>query len=644
MVRQKKLNRKTEVYDLETLAGLFSYTGLNTDTNKVTQFVLHKDKFELHELVTHLLTLKGQIGFNNLNFDYPIIHYILVNYRKWEDLVWESNWEEKIISLIYQEAQRLISNQNKDDFYPAIPDKYVKIKQLDLFKVWHYDNRARMTGLKALEIAMNYPNVMDMPIHHSTIDISLEDIKSILEYNLNDVLATYEFYKRSEDKLNLRKQIFSKYNIDCINYPDTKIGEELVLKLYCEATNKNPNDVRKLRTYRSKLDFKDCIPSYIKYNSKQFNDLIKYLQGISVSNLKNSFAYSVIYKGFKYDLGTGGIHGANNSGVYTPKDNELIKDSDVASLYPNLAIVNGLYPQHLGKQFFTVYKEGIVDERIRAKKAKEMSISDALKLSANGIYGKSNSEYSFVYDPLYTIKTTLAGQLSLCMLGERLQDQIPNIKVIQINTDGITTLFDKSYNDLYDSICTIWEQEIGLTLEHGYYSKFAMRDVNSYLAITDTGKIKNKGAFEVDKMVGNERAYHKDNSFRIVPLAIQEYFLNNIPIKDTIINHNNIYDFCGRQKFGRESSDGEIHYLENGNYIKELQQKTVRYYVSKSNKKFIKVYSKGTTEEINKGYEVEIFNKYIEKEFKDYKINYSFYIKEANKIIDILEPKQLTIF
>ena len=380
-------NRKSEVYDLETLASLFTYTGLNIDTEGVSQFILHKNKFQLQELIDHLLKLKGQIGFNNLRFDYPIIHYILLNYKKWYDLVWKTDWEEEIISLIYQESQRIINNQNEKDFYPEIKDREVKIKQLDLFRVWHYDNRARMTGLKSLEISMNYPNVMDMPIHHSTLNISLEDAKLVLDYNLNDVLATYEFYKRSEEKLNLRKQIFSKYKIDCINYPDTKIGEELVLKLYCEATDKNPNEIRKLRTYRSRLDFKNCIPFYVKYNSTQFNDLIKYLEKISVSNLKNSFAYSVIYKGFKYDLGTGGIHGANEAEIYIPKNNEIIKDSDVASLYPNLAIINNLYPEHLGKEFCIVYKEGIVDERIRAKNAKEMSISDALKLSANGIYG-----------------------------------------------------------------------------------------------------------------------------------------------------------------------------------------------------------------------------------------------------------------
>lgn len=460
------------VYDIETIKSCFTYTAINVNTEEIVQYVIHKDKFELAELMTHLSICKGQIGFNNVNFDYPVLHFLI---NLWKTDNWEA---DNIVDKIYEEAQRLINNQNQDGFFPSIKDSEVIIPQLDLFRIWHYNNKARMTGLKALEISMNYPNVMDMPIEHTKDDVELSDIDEILEYNLNDVLATFEFYEKSTDKINLRKQIQSKYGLKCINYPDTKIGEELVLKLYCDATGKNPYEVKKLRTYRSKINFSDCIPSYIQYNSKEFNNLLEYLKGITVKNLKNSFAYSVVYKGFKYDLGTGGIHGASKAGIYQPKDNEIIKDSDVASLYPSLAIVNGLYPEHLGKEFFKVYKEGIVDERLRAKQAKEMSISDALKLSANGIYGKSNSQYSFVYDPLYTIKTTLAGQLSLCMLGERLQDQIPNIKVIQVNTDGITTLYDKKYDELYDSICKQWEKDTELVLEHAYYSKMIMRDVN----------------------------------------------------------------------------------------------------------------------------------------------------------------------
>ncbi len=633
-------DRKSEVYDIETLKSCFTYTGFNIDTNKVVQFVLHKDRFELVELIDHLKTLKGQIGFNNINFDYPIIHYILKNEKEWTP-----QWyiKEEIINLIYEKAQEQIVNQNNTGFFGSIRDKEVLIQQLDLFKIWHYNNKARSTSLKGLEISMNYPNVMDMPIHHSAENISLDDIEEILKYNLNDVLATYEFYKLTIPKIELRKQIQAKYNIPCINYSDSKIGESLLLELYSNHNKKNSYDIKKLRSYRESIVFNDIIFDYISFESKEFNKLLSELKDIRIKETKKAFAKSVTYRGFQYDYGTGGIHGCILPGVYSSDDKYMIIDADVVSLYPNVAIKNRLYIEHLGETFIDLYDKDIVQERIRAKKAGEMSISDALKLSANSVYGKSNDENSFLYDPKYTMATTINGQLLLTMLAEMLVDNLDDTTVLQINTDGITLKIPRDLEENYYRLCKLWESKTNLELEYAYYSKMVIRDVNNYLAVTTSGKIKNKGAFEVDKVVGAEPAYHKDNSFRVIPLAIQEYYVNNIPIETTILNHKNIYDFCGRQKFTRDSH-GEIHSIINSEYTIEQQQKNVRYYISKSNKRFVKIYTKGTTEIINKGYDVEIFNEYVEKEFEGYNIDYGFYIKEANKIINTLEPKQMTLF
>jgi hypothetical protein len=174
-----------------------------------------------------------------------------------------------------------------------------------------------------------------------------------------------------------------------------------------------------------------------------------------------------------------------------------------------------------------------------------------------------------------------------------------------------------------------------------------IRDVNNYLAVTIQGKIKYKGAFEVDKVVGSEPAYHKDNSFRIIPYALSQFFVNNIPIKNTIMNHKNIYDFCGRQKFSRDSY-GQIHYLGYKNTqpceIIEKQQKNVRYYISNRGANFIKYYNKGTSEIINLGYQVTIFNNFINKPLEEYDINYKFYIKEAQKEINNIQTNQLKLF
>ena len=242
-----------------------------------------------------------------------------------------------------------------------------------------------------------------------------------------------------------------------------------------------------------------------------------------------------------------------------------------------------------------------------------------------------------------TSSITLNGQLLLSLLAETLVDTISNLTVLQVNTDGITVKLKKSDEALYYQLCKDWEVKTKLNLEYVNYSKMIIADVNNYIAVSTKGKIKNKGRFEVDKVVGSEPAYHKDNSFRIIPLALQEYFVNNTPVETTILNHTNIYDFCGRQKF-REGDHSEIHYLNGEQIIREKQQKNVRYYISNKGAVFIKHYKKGTTELINKGYTVTIFNTYVAKPIAQYNIDYNFYVTECYKEINLIIDKQLTLF
>ena len=636
-------NRNVWVYDIETLASCFTYTALNIDTQEVVQYVIHKDKSDWDNLIKHLKSCKGQIGFNNINFDYPVLHFMLTRINS-------SHSREFTIREIHNEATRIIEEQNQKNFVTSVSIKQdeVLIPQLDLFKIWHYNNKARSTSLKSLEISMNYPNVMEMPIDHKRTDIVIDEVVAILKYNLNDVLATYEFYKKSLDKIQLRKSLIEQFQIPCLNWSDSRIGEQLILKLYCDKTNSNPWDVKKMRTHRSSINLNECILPYIKFNFEGFNNLLSNLKSKTIKETKGSIAESVIYKGFKYDYGTGGIHGCIKPGVYESNEDYIIIDADVASLYPSLSITNGFYIEHLGKEFVEVY-QSIINMRIEAKKAKNMVLSDGFKLAANSVYGKSNDVNSFLYDPKFTMCITLNGQLLLTMLAEELVDRIKDTTVLQINTDGITLKIPNNQHSInaYYNICKNWEQLTKLTLEYVEYSKMVIRDVNNYLAVTTNSKVKYKGAFEVDKVVGSEPAYHKDNSFRIIPYALSEFFVKGIPIKDTIINHTNIYDFCGRQKFGRDSygQTHELAYENNEPYEKTtIQQKNVRYYISNKGASFIKYYSKGTSEVINKDYQVTIFNDYIDKPIDKYDINYRFYISEAQKEIDVILDKQLSLF
>jgi hypothetical protein len=489
---------------------------------------------------------------------------------------------------------------------------------------------------------MNYPNVMDMPISHTRDDIRLDDIPDILEYNLNDVMSTYAFYERSIDKIELRKSLSKTYDLPCLNFSDSKIGESLILKLYCDKMGIAPYEVRKLRSNRTKIALNELIFPYINFDSQEFNQILNTFKSKVITETKGSISESVIYKGFKYDYGCGGIHGCIKPGVYTSDSQYVIIDADVASLYPNIAIKNGLFIEHLGKHFIDVYDKDIVQKRLTAKKEGNMAISDALKLSANSVYGKSNDINSFLYDPEYTMATTVNGQLLLSMLAEMLVDNVHDITVLQVNTDGITVKIPRDELDMYYVMCREWEEQTNLTLEYVEYDKMVIRDVNNYLSVKTDGKVKYKGCFEINK------DYHKDNSFKVIQIALSDYFTKGISVEQTITTHSNIYDFCGRQKFTKDSygMTHELSYDNTGNPIELTikQQKNVRYYISNKGCIFYKYYNKGTNEIIHKGYQVTIFNVYTDKPFDKYDINYKFYIKEANKIIDSIEDKQLELF
>ena len=49
-------------------------------------------------------------------------------------------------------------------------------------------------------------------------------------------------------------------------------------------------------------------------------------------------------------------------------------------------------------------------------------------------YGKTNEEKSWLYDPLYTMKTTISGQILISMWADKLVSASPNLQILQINT------------------------------------------------------------------------------------------------------------------------------------------------------------------------------------------------------------------
>ncbi len=633
------MEKKVWCYDLEDLENFFSATFVDRDDKKNHRvFYIHQSKDQRQELYDFLQDeISGLIGFNNVNYDYPLIHYFInildVHAQAVSDLS-----TNKLLEMLYYESQRII----KED-YSAIPHWKVLIPQLDLFRIHHFDNKAKRTSLKAVEIAMQSPNVQDMPFEHDHW-VTDDEVLKILNYNMNDVQETLKFYFKSIDMIDLRKQLTATYGINLRNANDPKIGQEIFGREIAKKKQVHYNAIRDMRTWRSSIDLGKCLLPYIAFSSKEFQELHKFFKETTIHTTYKAFEKSVIYKGFKYDYGTGGIHGCIESGTYESDQEFMILDIDVAAYYPALAIKNGFYPQHLGQSFVEVYSE-LFDTRMEAKRTGNKPVNSGLKLALNGVYGKSNDQYSLFYDPMYTMKVTVNGQLLLTMLAEWMVDEIKNLTMIQANTDGITVKIPRTSYEAVMRICSDWEIRTGMILEYAEYKKMIIRDVNNYLAETVDGYRKPKGCFEIIPMQNGSIAYNKNWSMRVVPKAIHAHYLENIPVNEFIRKHDNIYDFgIG---FRARKTWGIVHtsISEQGTRIRERQQRTVRYYIShtggtltKENMDDRRVIS------LESGWAATMFNQAYTIPMEDYNIDYRYYIKEANKIINAVDDGQLKMF
>lgn len=474
------------------------------------------------------------------------------------------------------------------------------------------------------------------------------------------MLATYKFFLvtigktdyplyKGKNKLQLRDSLNKKFNVNVTNMGDVPMGEELMLKLYSRETRKNPYLLKKSGgTPRDIIYLKDCIPFWADIRTKEFGRFLDKIKSTSIKGEKGEFQFSVVFHGIKFDFGIGGAHGCIEPGVYKEDGKWMILDLDISSLYPSVARSLGLYPEHLGIEFMQQYSD-FIDKRIvekhKPKEERDNVLIEGYKLVLNGTYGKSNEEKSFLYDPLYTFRTTIAGQLFISMWAERMVEAAPELTFLQVNTDGITIRLPREKLEAVREVNKQLTEETTLVVEEAFYSKMIIKDVNNYLAIyTDSTPehehIKLKGDFEVDK------EYHKDPSMRIVPLAIKNYFVYGIPVEQTVKENRDIFNFCMRLKTNSKCTPYFKHFNEDGRIVQDKLDRTTRYYIANDGKDsgiILKDFD-GRINGVNVGYSVKLFNRYYETDWENYDINYRFYILEAYKIINPIVCKTLDMF
>ena len=627
------------VMDYETLSNAFiaCFEAVNSEEQRI--FVIHESQNDILELVEFLQenisSEEWHVSFNGLGFDSQITEYIL---RNRDSII--HNKGEVIAKWIYGKAQNVISRQNAGEFLEFSP-RDLQINQVDVFKLNHWDNNAKRSSLKWIQYTMDWPNIIDMPIHH-TETIAAEQIPEIIRYCINDVKSTKQIMKLSKEQIGLRKTLTDEYGINLFSASEPRISKELFLHFLSQKLEMKKWDLRQARTHRARITVKNIILPYIEFKTATFQNLLKKFEEVVIypGETKGGFKYSVQYKGVKTDYGLGGIHGARSTKVYESNEDMVIMTSDVTSFYPNLAIRNKWAPAHLPQDEFCDLYEWFFEERKKIPKKDPKNY--VYKIILNSTYGLSNDENSFLYDPEFTMRITINGQLSLTMLYEMICEEIPNAIPLMQNTDGLETLIPREYVDKYMDICKRWEDITQLQLEHDTYSKIILGDVNNYIAITEDGKSKCKGRFEYDNL-----ALHKNKSFLIIPKAIHAYFVDGVQPEDYLAQNQNIFDYCGGVKIKGDWSFYE-HKIVNGEHSIEPVQHTIRYFVSNSGSKIIKKNNTDGREiQVEAGKWMQtIMIDYTEKEFSEYDINFKYYLDNIYKEIRSLEPinNQLSLF
>ena len=545
------------VADCETYPNVFTLAAEHADYPIKWSFEISPWKDDSKELLNWLYWIvaqKGQlVGFNFLNFDGPILQYFL-----------KMQGHATAVDL-YQLAMQIINSQDEDKFANLIYPSDRFCTWICLWKLHHFDNKSKMTSLKALEFNMRLDSVEDLPFPVG-VPLLRGQVPVLRECNAHDVTATKAFYHASLPMIEFREQLSQKHGKDFLNHNDTKIGAEIFQmalennNIPCYAYGANGRQPR--QTLRPVIHLKECIPNWVRFDNPAFSRIHTHLWMQSITETKGVFKdLTAFCGGLEFVFGTGGIHASVENEIFIADDQMMILDLDVTSMYPSIAISQGYYPEHLGPTFVKVYDD-LRRQRLQYKKGSPENAM--LKLALNGVYGKSNDKFSIFYDPKFTMSVTLTGQLALAMLAERLSGIG---RIIQANTDGITISLHRKLRGRVQDICDQWEQETGLTLEEAEYSRMFVADVNSYIAEYVKGGVKRKGRYEWDV------EWHQDASALVVAKVAEQVLLKGVPIRATVENWPSRMDFMCRVKIPRSST----LWGSDGRQLPNM----LRYYVAK---------------------------------------------------------------
>ncbi len=362
------------VYDLETLINCFIGVFEDYASNTQKIFVIHPLKNDIVDLMIFLKECKKNkqvwyFGYNNIGFDSQIIEHLLRNEK---ELLKKT--PDEITSFIYSYTQSIINKSHKGE-WADYPEWKLSIKQVDIYKLNHWDSDAKRTSLKWTQFGIDWDNVEEMPYHHSQNIEGWEQLKKVIKYCINDVRSTKAIFldKDMKKQINLRSTLSKIYGINLQSASEPKISKEIFAHFLSEKLKIPKNILKNMRTFRDNIDVSTLILPYIKFSTPDFQKMYNWFSTLSFNPNTTSDEkgpnHVMLYKNVETVYALGGIHGCAKAGVYDTDDHTTIVTADVTSFYPIMAIKNKWSPSHLDRDHFSELYQWFFDERIKYDKS-----------------------------------------------------------------------------------------------------------------------------------------------------------------------------------------------------------------------------------------------------------------------------------
>lgn len=525
----------TEVFAEDWLAMFISYK------NPKEKYIFHNDS---KGLVEFMESIEGCVigGYNCKHYDYYILKGCMLGYdpfviKEINDFIivdGEQGWKYPFDYLSAQIPNML------DLMLDIVPMKSLKEIEGNL-------------GLNITESSIDFDYAEKW---------TAKDFKEIVKYCQADIEALFPLYELRKPYIEAKLRLAEMCGIageTVLALTNAKLTAE-----FLKASKRTVDEEEEYVFPENLAELPEDITNFFKTMESKFNP-------DGTVNEDASSSYQVDIAGCPHKLGFGGLHGALNNYEEESSEDRLILNYDVTSYYPSLMINYGYISRACENPDLFIEAYNL---RVSAKSEGDKATSEALKLVLNTTFGASNNKYNKLYDPLMAKSICVSGQCFLIDLILML-NKIPSLRLIQSNTDGIMFSVNTKNYDLVQHTIKKWCKRTKFDMEEERVRKILQRDVNNYIMVTESGKVKTKGGAFAS--YDNDGQKYKSNSMAIVGEALVKWFVDGTDISETINACNEVEKFQIISKTG-STYGATVQFVENGF---EIVQKCNRIFASK---------------------------------------------------------------